>query len=269
MMAPVAGVRDFPRRTAWTLAALSPALVLEAFWRGGAWLPALSATIALALAVAVLAGRTGHSLAARLSANFDVAVIAALVFLLLPMDGNPWFACAVTVLSVVLARSLFGGLGQNLFHPAMLALAVMGLQATAAPAPSPFSEWTWIACWLGGVALLARGTLSWRAPVAFLAGALATAFLSESTGSGFATIITVLAGPALVICAFFVAGDPVTGCIQPRARLAQGFLGGALVVLFVNWNPAAGLPLAMLLMNFIAPWLDQTLATPRRKVSAR
>lgn len=268
-MASVSGVPDVSRRWAWTLAALAPAVVLEAFGRGSAWLAALCAATALAVAFAMPAGRTGHSMAARFFANIDVAVIAVLVFLLLPRDGNLLFAGAATVLSILLARNLFGGLGQNLFHPAMLALAVLGLQATSSPAPMPFSEWTWIACWLGGIALLTRGVLSWRAPIAFLAGALLAAIASPSAAAGFAGSTAVLSDPALVICAFFVAGDPVTGCILPRARLAHGFLAGALVVLFVNWNPAAGLPLAMLLLNFIAPWLDQVLATPRNKALAR
>lgn len=261
--------RDVCRPSAWTLAALAPALGLEAFARGGVWLAIMSVTIALCIAVAALAGRTGRSMPTRLLTDLDVAVVAALVFVMLPGDANPWIACAATALSVLLARNLFGGLGQTVFHPAMLALAMMGLQATDSPAPLLFSEWTFLACWLGGGVLLARGVISWRTPLAFLSGALAIAIVSPPAGPGFAGVSGLLAEPAIVICAFFVAGDTVTGCLQPRARLANGFLGGALVVLFIHWQPAKGLPLAMLLVNFIAPWLDQALATPRRKALAR
>lgn len=269
MMTPSRGMRDTPGAMAWTLCALAPAVLLEAFVRGGAWVLFLLLAILSAIAVAMLANRSGRPSTSWFLANLDVAVAATVVFLLLYGNANLWLAFAATVLSVLLARSLFGGLGQNIFNPAMLALAMLGLQATTPPTPTPWSQWTVIACWVAGGLLLARGLVSWRAPAAFVAGALAAAVLSGNAVVGAGAFTVVLGNPALVICAFFVAGDPVTGCIQPNARFAYGLCAGALVVLFLSWQPGAGLPFAMLLMNFMAPWLDQVLAKPRRKAIAR
>jgi Na+-translocating ferredoxin:NAD+ oxidoreductase RnfD subunit len=269
MTTPPRGMRDTPGAMAWTLCALAPAVLLEAFARGGAWVFSLLLAIASAMAVAVLANRSGQPITSWFLANLDAAVAASLVFLLLYADANPWLASAATVLSVLLARNLFGGLGQNIFNPAMLALAMLGLQATAPPTPTQWSQWTVIACWVAGGVLLARGLVSWRAPAAFVAGALAAAALSGNPDDGAGAFTVVLGNPALVICAFFVAGEPVTSCIHPRARLAYGLCAGALVVLFLSWQPVAGLPFAMLLMNFMAPWFDQVLNRQRRKAIAR
>lgn len=269
MTLPARGVRDTPSRMAWTLAALVPVMLLEAFARGGAWILFLLLAIGLAMVAAVLTTRRGRPIASWCLANLDVAVATTLVFLLMPGDANPWLATAATAVCVFLARNLFGGLGQNLFHPGMLALALLGLQATTPLAPTPWSEWTLIACWVGGGVLLARGLVSWRAPAAFLAAAIATAIAFDNANSGAGDIAAVLGSPALVIGACFVAGDPTTSCIQARARLAYGVCAGALAVLFMAWQPGIGLPLAMLLMNFMAPWLDQVLATPRRRAIAK
>jgi Na+-translocating ferredoxin:NAD+ oxidoreductase RnfD subunit len=260
-MRPTRGLRDTPSRMAWTLAALAPLVSLEAFARGGAWVLFLLLAIGSAMVATLLANRHGRPITPWLLANLDVAVAAIIVFLLLYGDADPWLALGTTVLSVLLARNLFGGLGQSLFNPGMLALALLGLQATATP--TSWSEWTVIACWLVGGALLVGGLVSWRTPVAFLAGAFATDLLSGNPVTQAGQFFAAPGNPALVICAFFVAGDPVTGCIHPRARLAYGLCAGALVTLFLGWQPGIGLPLAMLLMNFMAPWLDQVLATAR------
>lgn len=269
MMTTTRGVHDTPSAMGWTLAALAPAVLLEAFVRGTVWTLSLSLAIASTIAVVMLANRSGRPITSWFLANLDVAVAATVVFLLSHGDANLWLASAATVLSVLLARNLFGGLGQNIFNPAMLALAMLGLQATTPPTPTPWSQWTVIACWVAGGLLLARGLVSWRAPAAFVAGALAAAVLSGNPVAGADAFTVVLGNPALVICALFVAGDPVTGCIHPRARLAYGLCAGALVVLSLSWQPGAGLPFAMLLMNFMAPWFDQVLNRQRRKAIAR
>jgi electron transport complex protein RnfD len=62
----------------------------------------------------------------------------------------------------------------------------------------------------------------------------------------------------LSLGAFFVATDPVTGCISARGRLIFGAGVGALTWLIWKWsgNPL-GLAFAVLLMNSLAPWIDR------------
>ena len=260
---------DVPRRMAWALAALMPAVGAEAVARGGAWLVALVLTAAVAMAIAVLADFSRRSPGRLLSSNLDVATAASLVVLLLPGGSSLFLAGAATWLSVFLARNLFGGLGQNLFHPAMLALAIVGLISTAPTTGISWSPWAAPACWLAGALLTAGRLHSWRAPTAFLAGAILLAAVMGTNTTVSERIVGVVLDPALVLCAFFVAGDPVTGCLHKQARLAYGFAAGILAIAFSTWQPTTGLPLAMLVMNFLAPWLDQVLSMPRHPAAAR
>ncbi len=263
---PVPGV---PRRQAWTLAALIPVVGVEAVARGSAWLVALVFTVAIAMAFVVLADIPRRSTSRPLSSNLDVATAASLVLLLLPDGSSLSLAGAAAVLSVFLARNLFGGLGQNLFHPAMLALAIVGLLPLASPAGISWSPWAAPACWLAGGLLTQRGLHSWRAPTAFLAGAILLAMFMGTNTTVLERIVGVVLDPALVLCAFFVAGDPVTGCLHKHARLAYGFAAGLLAIALSTWQPTTGLPIAMLVMNFVAPWLDQVLSMPRRRSAAQ
>jgi len=61
----------------------------------------------------------------------------------------------------------------------------------------------------------------------------------------------------LVLAAFFIASDPVTGCVTRRGRWVFGIGVGLLIVLLQCVGAATGsLPFAILLMNCAAPWID-------------
>ena len=248
-------------------AALVPVLVVECVVRGAAWVIALLSGLVLALAIAWLARRARGEIRAPFPAELDVAVVALLIALLLPA-GSTWIsACLAVALAMLLGRLAFGGLGQALFNPAMVGLAVTSLMFSGTADASTWSEWAAPAAWLGGGLLLLRGIVAWQIPLAFFVGALAaTAFLMQPIDSPSLAALAVASHPAWVLCAFFIAGDSTTGCLHARARFAFGLGCGLLVVALDHWQPAFGLPMAMLVMSFVAPWLDQVLAMPRRKV---
>ena len=248
-------------------AALVPVLVVECVVRGAAWVIALLSGLVLALAIAWLARRARGEIRAPFPAELDVAVVALLIALLLPA-GSTWIsACLAVALAMLLGRLAFGGLGQALFNPAMVGLAVAGLVFSGAANAATWSAWAAAAAWLGGAVLALRGIVAWRIPLAFFVGAIAAAaFLPPPGDPPSLAALAVARHPAWVLCAFFIAGDSTTGCLHPRARIAFGLGGGLLVVAFDHWQPAFGLPMAMLVMNFVAPWLDQALALPRREV---
>src|SRR5690606_33499466 len=62
---------------------------------------------------------------------------------------------------------------------------------------------------------------------------------------------------ALVLAAFFIATDPVSGCTTPRGRLIFG-AGVAVITLAIRrWGSYPdGVAFAVLLMNAAAPWID-------------
>lgn len=251
-----------------TMAALLPVLVVETFSRGAAWVVAMLSGLVVALALAWVARRTQGDARAPYRVEPDVVVIALLIALLLPA-GSAWMpACLAAAVAVLLGRLAFGGLGQALFNPAMVGLAVAGLMSsTSAVDAATWSVWATPAVWLGACVLVLRGVVAWRIPLAFFVGAaVAMAFLPRAGTSFSMATLAVASHPAWVLCAFFIAGDSTTGCLHSGARLAFGLGCGALVIAFDHWQPVLGLPTAMLVMNFVAPWLDQALAMPRRKV---
>jgi len=62
---------------------------------------------------------------------------------------------------------------------------------------------------------------------------------------------------AMVLGAFFIATDPVSGCTTPRGRWLFGIGCGLLTLVLRRWSSFPdGLAFAVLLMNCVAPWLD-------------
>ena len=259
-----------PMRMAVTIAALAPLLVVESFARGATWLAALLSGIVLAWALAWVSRSAQRQPRTPLPAQLDLVVIALLIALLLPAGSSWMVACVAVSLAVLPGRAAYGGLGQALCHPAMVGLAGATLifSGTAADAAG-WSAWAAPATWLGACVLVLRGIVAWRTPLAFLLGAAgAAAVLSPAGVSPLLAALAVASHPAWVLGAFFIAGDTTTGCLHPRARTAFGLGAGLMVVAFDHWQPASGLPMAILAMNFVAPWLDQVLAKPMKKALA-
>lgn len=249
------------------MSALLPLLIVESLVRGAPWVIALLSGSLLALALSWVARRAQGETSAPFLVELDVAVIASLIALLLPMGSTWTTACIAVAVAVLLARGAYGGLGQALFNPAMAGLAVAGLMLSGTADPASWSAWATPAAWLGGCVLALRGIVAWRIPLAFFVGAaVAAAFLPPAGVSPWMAALAVASDPAWILCAFFIAGDSTTGCLHTRARLAFGLGCGLLVVAFDRWQPAFGLPMAVLAINFLGPWLDQVLATPRQKV---
>ncbi|MGE0383821.1 MAG: RnfABCDGE type electron transport complex subunit D [Gammaproteobacteria bacterium] len=123
------------------LIALVPAAVAAVAYRGvGA---------AVQIALAVLAALAAEALALRLRgvpvrpvlSDGSVLLTAVLLALALPPAGPWWLAPVGTAFAVLLVKHAFGGLGANLFNPAMagvaLLLAVFPAQMSRWPASPP------------------------------------------------------------------------------------------------------------------------------------
>jgi len=70
-------------------------------------------------------------------------------------------------------------------------------------------------------------------------------------------VVDLLSG-ALVIGAFFIATDPVSGCTSPRGRLVFGLGVGIFTLVIRRWGGYPdGVAFAVLLMNMAAPLIDR------------
>lgn len=255
------------------------------------------------------------------------AVVTAVLFALCVPSLAPWWvSCIGMLFAIVVAKHLYGGLGHNVFNPAMigyvavlvsfpavltqwlppraLALQWPDFSATVqaiflGTLPAPLSldaisratpldaiktgveagqfvleirqdplfgnfgglGWEWVAIWfaLGGLWLLYRRVISWHAPAGMLAAVvvLSTPFYLLDPGSHPSPLQHIFSG-GLVLGAFFIATDPVSGCASPRGRIIFGLGVGVLTLVIRRWGGYPdGVAFAVLLMNMAAPLIDR------------
>lgn len=114
---------------------------------------------------------------------------------------------------------------------------------------------------VGGLWLLWTRTIRWIIPLTVL-GSIAVlsggAWLVDA--ERFASPAFHILGGATLMCAFFIATDPVSAATTPRGRIAYGIGIGALVWIIRTFGgyPDA-VAFAVLLMNMAAPTLDHYL----------
>jgi len=228
---------------------------------------AVAVTFALTLEAALLAlrGAALRPALTDLSAPLT-AVLFALTMALTMAPTAPWWMSLVGIsAAIIVAKHLCGGLGRNPFNPAMVGVAVV-LLAFPAEDSHPIAPGPWVAILYatGGLFLLWKRVIPWQTPLAVLGTTVLVTlpFWLWNPDSHPSPLAHVFSG-TLVLVAFFIATDPVTGCTTPRGRLLFG-AGVALLTLAIQrWGGIAhGVVFALLLMNAAAPLLDR-LARPR------
>lgn len=255
------------------------------------------------------------------------AVLTAVLFALCVPPLAPWWISLVGMFfAIVVSKHLYGGLGHNVFNPAMIGYVVVLISfpkaMTAWLPPSsiaPFTlsvsdvlstvfsghppgdltwdaltqatpldslrtsvasgemiaearrspifgdfgglGWEWIANWyaLGGLWLLWRRVISWHVPVTMIGSVvlLGLAAYLVDPGRNPSPLQHVFTG-ALIVGAFFIATDPVSGCTSNRGKLVFGAGVGVVTLLIRRWGGYPdGVAFAVLLMNMAAPLIDR------------
>lgn len=120
--------------------------------------------------------------------------------------------------------------------------------------------WEWTANWiaLGGLYLMWRGIIRWQIPVAVILGLCipATFFWLIDSGSHPPPTFHLFSG-ATMLCAFFIATDPVSAATSRSGRLVYGFGIGVLTFVIRSWGGYPdGVAFAVLLMNMAVPAID-------------
>ncbi|OPZ95423.1 MAG: Electron transport complex protein RnfD [Planctomycetes bacterium ADurb.Bin412] len=116
--------------------------------------------------------------------------------------------------------------------------------------------------WLaGGLFLLFRRTITWHIPLAVLASAAGISALAWwMNPQVYADPLVHLSGGGLMMCAFFIATDPVTCPVSKSGRVVFGIGVGSLIMLIrLKGGYPEGVMYAVLLMNAITPLLDRWL----------
>lgn len=228
-------------------------------------------------------------------ADGSAAVTGLLLGLTLPPKA-PWYVpvCGA-VFAIVIAKQIFGGLGDNFINPALAGraflLACWPVQMTTYPdpvivdavssatpladagfaqsasalqnaflglIPGTIGETCKLALLIGAAYLLIRRVIDWRIPVAYLATLHILSFIAGQNG-----LISILTG-GVILGAFFMATDYVTSPVAPWAKLCYGFGCGLITFAIRTWGAyPEGVTYAILLMNVAAPLLDRAFR-PRK-----
>lgn len=175
----------------WVLAALLPGALLHSALHGPAvWLQILLASAAALLCEAAMLRARGLP-ARRFVLDGSALLTGALIGLTFPPLGPWWLVVVGAFFAIVVAKQLYGGLGNNLFNPAMVAFAVMMVSF-----PAQMSQWTPHAALSGGDQLLY--VLTRDLPAGLSADALAGATPLDAVRTGLLngqTLGVLLAGP--------------------------------------------------------------------------
>ena len=255
--------------------------------------------------------------------DFSAVVTGIILALSLPPNLPIWTAVIGGVVSIAIGKMVFGGLGANIFNPAMVGrtflTASFGVLMTtwAVPytmdsdmskvAPENISssnlrefrtqatplawsklaiknelgadiyseeqikatftgevggsigETSVIALLIGGIYLLIRRTISFHIPLAVITSAFIFATIPYLRDSlTYVPPLFHLSSGGLMLCAFFIATDPVTAPLTRRGMWIFGIGVGAITMLIrIAGVYQEGVMFSVLLMNAVTPLIDR------------
>ena len=263
------------------------ALLPAAVW--ACWLFGWRAALLLAVSIGVCCGAEWLCLLLRKEKGFDgsAAVTGALLALSLPAGIPLWTAALAGVFSIVAIKQLFGGIGHNLFNPAMAGRALLmaafpqvlgdyaALDATTGATPlaalrqndfaSMFlgvengsaGETSALRLLLGGAYLYLRGIIRLRVPLTYLGVFAGVVWLLGGEGLFTGPVTAHLLSGGVMMGAFFIVTDFATKPTTTAGEILYAAGAGLLTALLRLYGPyPEGVCFAVLLMNLAAPLLE-------------
>ena len=230
------------------------------------------------------------------------ALVTGMLFALtLPATTPYWVVAFGSAFAIVVVKLMCGGLGQNIFNPALMARAVVmllwpvtitryaaiGVDGVTAstplhhmvmPAlpeesvmdmflgicPGSIGELSALALIVGGIYLVARKVISARIPVAYLGTVAVLTLVFHKTDDALNWMLYSLFSGGLMLGAIFMATDYATSPVTARGQIIYGIGCGALTVLFRYYGIfPEGVTYAILLMNACV-WTIDRYTAPRR-----
>ena len=226
-------------------------------------------------------------------------VTGLLLAMTLPHTVPYWQAALGSVFAIVVVKCLCGGLGQNIFNPALAARAFLLLVypvgvtryvsvdgVTAAtplhhmvmPAlpeeslmdlflgncPGSIGEISALALLIGGGYLLYRNVISIRTPAAYLGTIAVLTLVLHKTDAPIAWMLCSLFSGGVMLGAIFMATDYATSPATPVGHVIYGIGCGVLTVCFRYYGLfPEGVTYAILIMNAFVWFIDRHTALRR------
>lgn len=273
--------------------ALIPALLVALYFFG---LPA-----AMVIATCVIAAVLSELVAQKIMHkevtinDYSAALTGLLLAFCLPPALPLWMAAIGAVVAIIFSKQMFGGLGNNIFNPALVGRAFLlaswpvamttwtaPLDAVTTATPlalikegaeqlpgiahlfagnvsGSLGETSAIALIIGGLYLLYKGHIDWRIPFTYMGTVFVlTAIAGTLQGLGLWYPLYHLFGGGLILGAFFMATDWVTSPITKKGRIIFGIGCGLLTVIIrLKGGYPEGVCYSILLMNILTPLIDR------------
>ena len=226
-------------------------------------------------------------------------VTGLLLAMTLPHTVPLWLAAVGSVFAIVLTKALCGGLGQNIFNPALAARAFLMLiyplaltryeviDAVSSATPmhhmamhslpdeslldvflgncsGSIGELSALVLLLGGAYLVIRKVISIRIPAAYLGTVAVLTLIFFKTDAPLQWMLYQVLGGGLMLGAIFMATDYATSPATPVGQWIFGVGCGVLTVIFRYFGIfPEGVTYAILLMNALV-WFIDRITAPRR-----
>ncbi|MCK4261683.1 RnfABCDGE type electron transport complex subunit D, partial [bacterium] len=275
-------------RVMWSVViALVPAMAASIYFFGISALTTISVSVISAISTEAIIQRLRHK---PITISDGSAVVTGILLaLVLPPRIPCWMVIIGSFCAIALAKQLFGGLGYNIFNPALVGRAILlasfpiamttwrkPFEAVTCATPltlikericeglpsywelfigkvgGSLGETSVLALLIGAVFLLLRGYISWHIPLSCLGTvALLTAILNQDP------LFHLLTG-GLILGAFFMATDMVTTPLTKKGKLVFGIgVGIIVVVIRLKGGYPEGVCYSILLMNAFTPLIDR------------
>lgn len=269
------------------LLALLPTAVLG-IWAHG-WYAGFIMLVSIAAAVVTeylfnLATKRGNTIG-----DASAVVTGLLLALTLPAQVPVYVPVLGAVFAILVVKCLFGGLGHNIMNPALagrsfllisFGVSMTGYTLDGVSAATPLAEVaagrsvdvvamalgntsgvigsSALGLLAGGIYLLLSRGITWEIPTATIGSTAVFLALFGGHGLDPAYLVPQLLGGGLLMAAFFMATDPVTGPSTTKGQLLYGTLTGVLIGLFrVKGNAADSTTYAVLLANLFGNLIDE------------
>ena len=232
-------------------------------------------------------------------ADCSAPVTGMLFALILPVTAPYWMAAFGSAFAIVVVKLLWGGLGQNVFNPALTARAFVlllwpsavtrfsGVDGVTAATPlhhmvmpalpeesildmflgncaGSIGEISSLALLIGGAYLVIRKVISIRIPAAYLLTVAVVTFVFHKTDDALSWMLYSLFSGGVMLGAIFMATEYGSSPVTPAGQIIFGIGCGVLTVIFRYFGLfPEGVTYAILLMNGLVWFIDRYTA-PRR-----
>ena len=277
--------------------ALLPALVVGIWMHGLRSLTVTTVSIISALGFEWLYGKVTKT--RNTVVDGSALVTGMLLAMTLPATVPYWLVVLGTGFAIIFVKALCGGLGQNIFNPALSARGFMmlvypaymvrfeGLDGVTAatplhhmvmPAlpeeslldmflgkcPGSIGEVSALALLIGGAYLVYRKVISVRIPASYLGTVALLTLVFHKTDAPVQWMLYSLFSGGVMLGAIFMATDYATSPVTAKGQVVFGIGCGALTVFFRYFGLfPEGVTYAILIMNAFV-WIIDRYTAPRR-----